>query len=76
MARRIGDPVTIASALTAAQSALHAPHTARLRLANASEIVALATDAGDRERLFDGHEHAFWASWELGDPDRRASSPR
>jgi tetratricopeptide (TPR) repeat protein len=72
MARRIGDPVTIASALTAAESALHAPHTARQRLANAGEIVALATAAGDRERLFDGHEHAFWASWELGDPDRRA----
>ena len=72
MARRIGDPVTIASALTAAESALHAPHTAHERLANASEIVALATAAGDRERLFDGHEHAFWASWELGDPDRRA----
>jgi DNA-binding SARP family transcriptional activator len=72
MARRIGDPVTIASALTAAESALHAPHTARERLANAGEIVTLATTAGDRERLFDGHEHAFWASWELGDPDRRA----
>ena len=28
MARRIGDPATIASALTAAESALHAPHTA------------------------------------------------
>ena len=72
MARRIGDPITIASALTAAESALHAPHTAPQRLANAGEIVALATAAGDRERLFDGHEHAFWASWELGDPDRRA----
>ena len=72
MARRIGDPITIASALTAAESALHAPHTARERLANAGEIVALATAAGDRERLFDGHEHAFWASWELGDPERRA----
>ena len=72
MARRIGDPITIASALTAAESALHAPHTARERLANAGEIAALATEAGDRERLFDGHEHAFWASWELGDPDRRA----
>jgi hypothetical protein len=23
------------------------------------------------ERLFDGHEHSFWAAWELGDPDRR-----
>ena len=72
MARRIGDPLAIASALTAAESALHAPHTASQRLANAGEIVTLATAAGDRERLFDGHEHAFWASWELGDPDRRA----
>ena len=72
MARRIGDPVTIASALTAAESALHAPHTVQARLANAGEIVELATVAGDRERLFDGHEHAFWASWEVGDPDRRA----
>jgi DNA-binding SARP family transcriptional activator len=72
MARRIGDPVTIASALSAAESALHAPHTARERLANAGEIVALASAAGDRERLFDGHEHAFWAAWELSDPDRRA----
>lgn len=71
MARRIGDPITIASALTAAESALHAPHTAPERLANAGEIVTLATLAGDRERLFDGHEHAFWASWELGDPERR-----
>jgi tetratricopeptide (TPR) repeat protein len=72
MARRIGDPVTIASALTASESALHAPHTVEQRLANAGEIVELATVAGDRERLFDGHEHAFWASWEVGDPDRRA----
>ncbi len=72
MARRIGDPVTIASALTAAESALHAPHTVEARLANAGEIVELATIAGDRERLFDGHEHAFWASWEVSDPDRRA----
>ncbi len=72
MARRIGDPVTIASALTAAESALHAPHTVHARLANAGEIVELATIAGDRERLFDGHEHAFWASWEVSDPDRRA----
>lgn len=72
MARRIGDPVTIASALTAAESALHAPHSARMRLANAGEIVELAVSAGDREREFDGHEHAFWASWELGDPERRA----
>lgn len=72
MARRIGDPVTIASALTAAESALHAPHSAPARLRNAGEIVELAVRAGDREREFDGHEHAFWASWELGDPVRRA----
>ncbi len=39
MARRIGDPVTIASALAAAESALHAPHTVETRLANAGEMV-------------------------------------
>jgi eukaryotic-like serine/threonine-protein kinase len=72
MARRIGDPATLVYALSAEEAALHAPQTARRRLAHGDEIIALATGTGDTERLFDGHEHAFWASWELGDPDRRA----
>ena len=72
MARRIGDPITIASALD--RRRVRAARTAHRPAApgQRGEIAALATAAGDRERLFDGHEHAFWASWELGDPDRRA----
>ena len=73
IARRIGDPATLAYALTAAEAALHAPHTAHRRLAEGEEIISLAVETGDRERLFDGHEHSFWAAWELGDPDRRAT---
>jgi DNA-binding SARP family transcriptional activator len=71
-ARRIGDPAAIAYALDAAEVALHSPHTARRRLDEGSEIVSLASATGDRERLFDGHEHAFWAAWELGEPEVRA----
>ena len=71
-ARRIGDPATLAYALAAAECALHAPHNAHTRLAKGDEIVSLVAGTGDRERLFDGHEHSFWAAWELGDPDRRA----
>jgi tetratricopeptide (TPR) repeat protein len=73
IARRINDPATLAYALAAAEAALQGPHTARRRLVEAGEIVVLAASAGDPERLFDGHEHAFWAAWELGDPDRRAA---
>jgi DNA-binding SARP family transcriptional activator/tetratricopeptide (TPR) repeat protein len=71
-ARRIGDPATLAYALDGAEASLHAPDTAELRLAEAGEIVSLASRIGDRERVFDGHEHAYWAAWELGKPDRRA----
>jgi DNA-binding SARP family transcriptional activator len=71
-ARRSGDPAAIAYALDAAECALHAPHNAQERLDDGREIVSLATATGDRERLFDGHEHAFWAAWELGDPSVRA----
>ncbi|MGH2948719.1 MAG: ATP-binding protein, partial [Solirubrobacteraceae bacterium] len=71
-ARTIGDPATLAYALAAAECALHAPHNAHRRLAEGKEIVSLVAGTGDTERLFDGHEHSFWAAWELGDPDRRA----
>ena len=71
-ARRIGDHSALAYALAAAECALHAPHNAHMRLAKGEEIVSLVAGTGDRERLFDGHEHSFWAAWELGDADRRA----
>ena len=71
-ARRIGDPATLAYALSAAEAALHGPDNAQGRLAEGAEIVSLAAETGDQERLFDGHEHSFWAAWEVGDPERRA----
>jgi DNA-binding SARP family transcriptional activator len=74
IARGIGDPPTLAYALAAAAAALIGPHNARARLAEADEIVSQAAKAGDRERLFDGHEHLYWSAWEVGDPDRRAAS--
>jgi tetratricopeptide (TPR) repeat protein len=52
---------------------LIAPWTAERQLAEGSEIVSLAARTGDRERLFDGHDHSFWAAWELGDAVRRAA---
>ncbi len=73
IARAIGDPPTLAYALAAAAAALIAPHNAQARLAEGDEIVSQAATGGDRERLFDGHEHSYWAAWELGDPDRRAA---
>ena len=63
----------IAYALTAAEAAVNGPDTAERRLAEAAEVVSLARSIGDRERLFDGYEQAYWAAWELGDPDRRAA---
>jgi eukaryotic-like serine/threonine-protein kinase len=72
IARRIGDHSTLSYALAASACALHGPHNADMRLAEGEEIVSLVAGTGDRERLFDGHEHSFWAAWELGDPDRRA----
>jgi DNA-binding SARP family transcriptional activator len=73
IAGRIGDSATLAYAAAAAASALIAPWTAERQLAEGSEIVSLAARTGDRERLFDGHDHSFWAAWALGDADRRAA---
>ena len=71
IARRMGDPATLAYALDAAEASMAGPDTVGRRLAEADELVALAQQTGDRERLFDGYEHRLWAVWELGDPQRR-----
>jgi DNA-binding SARP family transcriptional activator len=73
-ARRIGDPATLAYALDATLPAVQGPRNVDdEQLAQADEVIALAEAIGDPERLFAGHEHAFWTVWVLGDPDRRAS---
>ena len=74
IARRIGDPATLAYALDAAEAALAGPDTVGRRLAEAEEIISIAQQIGDRELLYDGHDHRLWAVWELGDPDRRRAA--
>jgi DNA-binding SARP family transcriptional activator len=71
-ARRIGDPATLAYALDATLAAVEGPRNVEDQMPQADEVIALAERIGDRERLFAGHEHAFWIAWMLGDPDRRA----
>jgi predicted ATPase len=72
-ARRLGDPATLAYALDAGIAATEGPHKVPESLAQADEVVSLATRIGDRERAFAGHEHGFWCTWQLGDRDRRAA---
>ena len=55
MARRLGDPDTLAHALGARHVATWEPETLPERLATADEIVRLAAAAGDRRLLFDAH---------------------
>ncbi|MBN1527840.1 MAG: AAA family ATPase [Thermoleophilaceae bacterium] len=70
-ARRLEDPAALAYALAAAEAALFSPHTVHRRYAEGKEILVLAEQIGDGERLFDGHEHLYWCAWELGDRPER-----
>ncbi|MGZ5362308.1 MAG: BTAD domain-containing putative transcriptional regulator [Solirubrobacterales bacterium] len=70
-ARRLGDSAIVAYALDANEAALHGPDTLDRVLSEARELVELATEIGDAERLFDGHEHVFWSSWIAGDLEGR-----
>jgi tetratricopeptide (TPR) repeat protein len=72
-ARRIGDPATLAYALDGGLVGTQRAHSLGEELAQADELISLAEQVGDSERAFDGHEHAFWVTWEHGDPDRRAA---
>src|SRR5918992_875433 len=61
IARRIGDPVTLAYALAATECcALHAPDTAHRRLGGGGENVSLLAGAGGRGGGFAGHGHPLW----------------
>jgi len=71
-ARRIGDEATLAYALTGGIAALHGPDNYAEQLDEATEVIALGERIGDREREFEGREHAFWIAWSLGDVGRRA----
>jgi DNA-binding SARP family transcriptional activator len=69
MARRIGDRATVAYALGGYIEALQlSPDYTPEVLERANELVEVALEVGDKELAWDGCEHLFCASLELGDP--------
>jgi DNA-binding SARP family transcriptional activator len=69
IARRLGDPATLATCLDAHNSSTWAPGNAAARQATAREIVTLAASAGEPELAVHGHAWAITAAAELGDRD-------
>jgi DNA-binding SARP family transcriptional activator len=67
IARRIGDPATIAYAIHGYILGHHAPDHTRRQLDLATEMIALARAAGDKEREYEGLEERLVAFLELGD---------
>jgi len=66
IARRLGDPATLAYALDGRYSAIWGPDTTEERLAIADEIVTLAEEIGDDERAFQGHHYRLSVLMETG----------
>jgi DNA-binding SARP family transcriptional activator len=68
MARRLkDDDATLAYAMHGYILGHHSPDHVRSQLVLATELIAVAGRAGDKERVFDGHEERFDALVELGD---------
>ena len=67
MARRLGDPGTLAYTLEGRYDADWGPDALDRRLAIADELLALAAAVGDAERAYAGHDCRFIAMLEAGD---------
>lgn len=67
MARRLGDPATLAYTLDGRFAAIWYPENTDERLAIASELVRAADEAGDKERALQGHHYRLMALLEAGD---------
>ena len=67
MARRLGDPATLAFGIDGYLLGHHAPDNTPRQLDMATELVRVAAEAGDKERLIAGHEERLNALFELGD---------
>jgi tetratricopeptide (TPR) repeat protein len=70
MARRIGDPSTLAYALSGYTGANHSPDYVPKQAAIATELIQVANEAGDLERAAEGHEHRVLALIELGEMEQ------
>jgi hypothetical protein len=69
IARRLGDPATLATCLDAHNSSTWAPGNAATRQAVAREITGLAASAGEAELAVNGRAWGITAAAELGDRD-------
>ena len=67
MARRIGDPGTLAYALAGYVTANHSPEFTHTQVTLATELAEVALTAGDLERAAEGYEQRAGALFELGD---------
>jgi tetratricopeptide (TPR) repeat protein len=67
MARRIGDPATLAYALEARAAAIWEPETVRERLGIADDMASVAEESQDKERGLQALGYRWHFSFELGD---------
>ena len=70
MARRIGDPATLAYALDGYIPANESPENTRELLELSTELLEIATELGDQERAVEAHEHCLNRCLELGEMSR------
>jgi DNA-binding SARP family transcriptional activator len=70
MARRLGDPATLAYALDAYIPATESPANTADTLALSTELLEVATEVGDAERILEAHEHRHERFLELGELDK------
>jgi tetratricopeptide (TPR) repeat protein len=69
IARRIGDPATLAAALEGQWIAVEGPEALSRGdgLAQGERLIALGEQIGDKERVFAGHDYRMQSFWMLGD---------
>ena len=66
MARRLGDPATLAYALDGYLPANESPENTVETLELSTELLEVAMQAGDKERVLEAHEHRHERFFELG----------
>ena len=69
IARRIGDPVTLAAALEGQWIAVEGPEALSRGdgIGQGERLIALGESIGDKERVFAGHDYRLRSFWILGD---------
>jgi predicted ATPase/DNA-binding SARP family transcriptional activator len=67
MARRLGDPTTLAYALEGRYESYWGPEALEERMEIANELIQVAEDAADAERTYAGHDCRFYVFLEAGD---------